>query len=154
MWYNLDVYKLTEMLLPGFLRKNRIKAFAKSLLTQVKDTYQQWLENRRQNLYKLSHTGQVYSLRNVLNDRFDPYYRRIEIHNGNRFTRAYIYTHSEQMPVYLGSIFLHQRTDYADTGVDFIVKVPWFLLSINNYEMKSLIDFYKQDVKRYKIENL
>lgn len=107
--------------------------------------------NRNQNLYNLAHNGQVCHLRKALNDRFDISARRIKITDGNRYKRQYIYTQGERKPKYLGVMYLRQNTDYADTGVDFIVEVPKGL-KYNDYEMKALIDFYKLASKRYKIE--
>lgn len=108
--------------------------------------------NRKRNLYNLAHNGQVCHLRKVLNDRFDVGERRIKIADGNKYKRQYIYTLAEQKPKYLGVMYLRQNTDYADTGVDFIVEVPKGL-KYNDYEMKALIDFYKLASKRYKIEH-
>ena len=87
----------------------------------------------------------------ALNDKFDVSLRRIKITDGNRFQRQYIYTRGEQKPKFLGTIYLYERADYGDTGVDFIVLVPRGLL-YNEFEMKYLIDFYKLASKRYKIQ--
>jgi hypothetical protein len=51
-------------------------------------------------------------------------------------------------------MFLQQGSDYADTGVDFIVWVPAQINIQQPYELKAIIDFYKAGGKRYKIENL
>ena len=51
----------------------------------------------------------------------------------------------------MGIIYLYERADYGDTGVDFIVLVPRGL-QYNEFEMKYLIDFYKLASKRYKIQ--
>ena len=152
MWFNIDIYKLAEELLPGFLRLPVMKALVKSLLTPVRSIYLKWRIYREEHIYKLQHTGQVYSLEQALNDRFDRLHRRIFIANGNRYERLYLYTRAEQMPVYLGRLYLNLRSDYADTGVDFIVKVPPHLMRGENYDIKAVVDLYKEGVKRYKIE--
>ena len=90
-------------------------------------------------------------MRKALNDRFDITERRIRIVDGNRYQRQYIYTRGEQKPKYLDTIYLYDRADYGDTGVDFIVLIPRGL-RYNKFEMESLIDFYKLASKRYKIE--
>ena len=176
MWYSINYNILAIQLLPTFLRKNRIISFLKVLILPIDRLYYQWFMFRKDNLYKLAHTGQVCYLRKVLNDRFDPSQRRIYIGNGNKYTRSYIYTHAENKPQFLsvagvvGSIgiiggdkaaslqgdimYLHQRSDYADTGIDFIVYAPVGLLDVHNYEMKALINFYKEGVKQYKIEEI
>lgn len=151
MWFNVDFNKLVLLLTPTFLRKNAFFSFLKAVVTPVGSVYDSWLKMRSENLYKLAHNGQIAYLRAALNDRFDPSLRRIYIGDGNRFIRKYIYTHVEQKPKFLGTMFLHSRDDYADTGVDFIVFVPGSIVDAQIYELKALINFYKEGVKRYKI---
>ena len=154
MWYNINFNKLVVLNQPTFLRKNVMVVFLRVLIKPINTLYYQWYQFRTANLYKLEHTGQVCYLRKVLNDRFDRSQRRIKIGNGNKYDRQYIYTSPELKPKFIGTMYLHQRSDYADTGVDFIVYAPVELLDPNNYEMKALIDFYKEGAKRYKIEQL
>ena len=157
MWYKLDINKLTELLTPTFLRKEKFLAWLRAVhfpLIKIVDNFN---FNRNENLYNLAHNGQVCYLRKVLNDRFDISRRRIKILEGNRYKRRYIYTLGEKNPFYLAgeenggkTLYLRQSYDYADTGVDFIVLVPPRLI-YNEYEMKALVDFYKLSSKRYKI---
>ena len=154
MWYNIDFNKLVVLNQPTFLRKNIMVAFLRALIEPIKKLYYLWFIFRTANLYKLEHTGQVCYLRKVLNDRFDPSQRRIYIGNGNKYDRQYIYTTPELKPKFIGTMYLHPRSDYADTGVDFIVYAPAELLDTTNYEMKALIEFYKEGAKRYKIERI
>lgn len=152
MWYNLEINKLIELLTPTFLRKEKHLAWLRSLHFPLQKVLDDFLFERKQNLYNRSHNGQVCYLRKVLNDKFDISERRIKITDGNRFKRRYIYTRGEKKPLYLGKIYLYDRADYADAGVDFIVLVPKGL-NYSSFEMKSLIDFYRLASKRYKIEN-
>jgi hypothetical protein len=152
MWFNIDFDILAIDLVPTFLRKIRKLAFVNACVSPIKRMYNQWASNRKANLYKLVHNGQVCYLRKVLNDRFDQSLRRIYIGNGNRYDRSYIYTTAEARPQFLGVIYIHNSVDYADTGIDFIVYAPAGLLNLDNFEMKALINFYKEGVKRYKIE--
>jgi len=151
--YNIDYNKLILWLLPDFKRKSNQYAWLKSLCAPVLRLHGIFLKNRDANLYKINHTPQVFSLQKVLNDRFDTAQRRIYITDGYTKDRYYIYTNAEDKPKTLGTITLHNRSDYSDTGVDFIVWVPaGVVLSVSdNYEMKSLIDFYKLASKRYTI---
>ena len=135
MWYSIDINKLTTLLTPTFLRREKLSAWLRALhypLIKVADDFN---VNRNANLYNLAHNGQVCYLRAALNDRFDISRRRIKILEGNRYKRYYIY---------------RQSYDYADTGVDFIVLVPARLI-YNEYEMTALVEFYKLAGKRYKI---
>ncbi|UGU15223.1 hypothetical protein LS482_16240 [Sinomicrobium kalidii] len=135
------------------LRKPRMVAWLQSLLQPVSTLHYEWKQNRERNLYRLRHNGQVCYLRKALNDEFDPELRRIEIADGSRFRRNYIYTQAEQQPRYLGTMYLRPSSDYEDTGVDFIVLVPAGLI-YDPYDMRALVDFYKLASKRYRIEEL
>lgn len=151
MWYNLDINKLTTLLTPTFLRKQKFLAWLRVLHFPLIKVVDDFNFNRNENLYNLAHNGQVCYLRGVLNDRFDPSQRRIRITDGNRYKREYIYTDGEQKPRFLDTIYLRDDADYGDTGVDFIVEIPQGL-NYNQFEMKYLIDFYKLASKRYKIQ--
>lgn len=152
MWYNLNINKLVGLLLPTFLRKEKMLAWLRALHFPLIKIVDDFNFNRNQNLYNLAHNGQVCYLRKALNDRFDVSERRIKITDGNKYNRQYIYTLGEQKPKYLGMIYLRQNADYSDTGVDFIVLIPNGL-KYNKFEAKALIDFYKLASKRYKIEH-
>ena len=153
MWYKIDYNRLAVMLLPTFLRRDRMTAWLRSLLTPVSSLYDDWFAFRLRNIYQLAHNGQVVYLRAALNDSFDPSDRRIQIIDGNKFKRKFIYTNPEQKPRFLGMIFINRSADFADTGVDFIVAVPNDLM-FNQVDMDALINFYKIASKRYKINVL
>ncbi len=149
--YNIDYNKLILWLIPDFKRKPKLIAWLKVLCSPVVQLSEQFLLKREKSLYKLNHNSQVFSMQKVLNDRFDSALKRIYITDGYTKDRLFIHTTSEDKPKYLGSLTLHNRADYSDTGVDFIVWVPNTvpLSSIDTYELKSLIDFYKLASKRY-----
>ena len=94
----------------------------------------------------------MFSLTNVLNDRFDNTGRTIYITDGFTKERFYIYTRAENKPQF-PQIYLFNRADYADTGTDFIVWVPIavFISPDDLIEMKALVKKYKLDPKRFKI---
>lgn len=151
MWYNININKLTALLTPTFLRKERHLAWLRALHYPLNGLADRFNFNRNENLYNLAHNGQVCYLRKVLNDRFDVSQRRIEIADGNRYKRPYIYTDGERKPKFLGTMYLRDDADYGDTGLDFLVLVPSDL-KYNSYEMRALVDFYKLASKRYKIQ--
>ena len=138
---------------PTFLRKKQVlRSLVLSFGSSLTTIYDKWFNKRIQDLYKIEHTGQVFSLRKALNDRFDLQNRRIQILDGNQIQRQYIYTQVEQKPRFLSSpMYIYSRDDYADTGVDFVVVAPQSIIADHPFELPALIDFYKQDVKRYKI---
>ena len=126
--------------LPTFLRKRKMVAWLRSLLQPLESLHGSFITERADALYRLSH------------DKYDPERKRIYITDGNKHSRTYIYTRAEQRPKYLGKLFLQLRDAYADTGVDFIVKVPQELYKENDYEKMALIDYYRLASKRYRIE--
>jgi len=150
MWFNVHWKKLAVLLTPTFLRSELMKSWIELLMEGINDIHYQWLQFRKSNIYILAHNSQVCYLRGALNDRFDNEQRRIQIIDGNKYQRKYIYTDEEQKPRFLGIIYIHGDEDYSDTGVDFIVEVPNDII-FNINEMKGLIDFYKLASKRYKI---
>ena len=147
--FDIDIKKLTVLLLPMALRKPRIVALLRAMAMPLVSLHYRFAAKRTADLYKLNHNSQVCHLRAALNDSFDVEARRIRIIDGNRYNRNYIYTRGEEKPVYLGAIYLHDRADYSDTGVDFIVEAP--RETYKQYEMQALIDFYRLASKRYKI---
>lgn len=150
--YNIDYYRFLLQLLPMLLRKPVMVAYMQVLIIPVVKLYNTFTEYREQTLYELAHNGQVYSMENVLNDRFDMVTRRIYITDGFAVERFYIYTRDEAKPQELPQ-YLYNPADYADTGVDFIVWVPKAVVVSDDemVEMNALIKFYKLASKRYKI---
>ena len=151
MWYNVKHKTLAVLHLPTFLRSASMVAWVQCLSAPMDDLQYSFVQNRSSNTYIMQHNGQVCYLRAALNDRFDNELRRIKIVDGNRYKRQYIYTRGENKPKYLGTMYLYERSDYSDTGVDFIVLVPKTLM-YNDYEMRALIDLYRLASKRYKIQ--
>jgi hypothetical protein len=154
MWYKVEYNKLIVLMLPPFLRKAKLIGYIQALVAPIDTLYYKWTLLRKDNLYKVHHNGQICYLKKVLNDKLDPSLRRIYIVNGNRYKREYLYTRPENRPRYLGTLFLNRNSDYADTGVDFIVIAPKEIINSSPYELRVLIDFYKLGGKRYKVEEL
>lgn len=151
----IDFDRLLLWLLPTFLRKAAWLAWLTALITPVKSLYVEFVAYAAFSDYRLAGTGQVVSIQRVLNDRFDATLRRISIIDGERFTRQYIFTAEENKPVYLGTMYIHDKDDYEDSGVDFIVVLPVDVYqSLNDNtlsELKANLNFYHLPGKRYKI---
>lgn len=154
MWYNIDFNKWAVLLLPTQRRKPKFIAFVKTLVSPVVSLYDDFLRFKQRTEFYLNHNGQVCYMRKALNDEFDPILRRIQIGDGNQYQRRYIYTRGEQKPVYLGTMYLHSRDDYSDTGVDFIVYVPNDILQATRVEITAMVDYFKVAVKRYKLQEI
>ncbi|MBU2526152.1 MAG: hypothetical protein KKC03_06095 [Bacteroidetes bacterium] len=154
MWYEVDFAKLYLNWLPTFLRQPLWAILFRALAAPLVGLHGDWLLFRSVNLYKLAHNGQVPFFEKALNDSLDPSDRRIRIIDGSRFGRLYIYTKGEQKPLHLGTAYLRPASDFADTGVDFVVLVPTKVADEQMPLLQSLIEFYKIASKRYKIETI
>lgn len=151
--FNIDYNKLILWLIPYFKRKPKMYAWMRALCYPVVLLYNTFLSARAADLYNLAHDSRVFSMRAMLNDRFDSEERRITITDGFAHDRIYIFQPDEEKPVFLDSIPLYNPGDYADTGVDFIVNVPE-AISITDQdliEMSARVKYYKLASKRFLI---
>lgn len=149
--YNLNIDKLLVLLTPTFLRKPKLIAWLRTLAMPLNKLLDDFKVHRERDLYNLAHNSQVCYLRKALNDEFDPQLRRIKIEDGRQKQRQYIYPRSANKPLYLGKIYLYQRGDYIDGGVDFVVVLPHGL-EYDRYKLEALVNFYKLAGKRWTIE--
>lgn len=149
--FKVDYDQLVMEELPDFKRKPVTFAWLRALCVPFVLLYNKLLTYRLNDLYNLDHDSRVYSLRALLNDRFDHNDRRIFITDGFAFDRIYIFREDENKPLYLGSVPLYNPEDYADTGVDFIVNVPNAItLSAQDIiQMTALVNYYKLASKRF-----
>ncbi|MFK7099465.1 hypothetical protein V3471_00520 [Flavobacterium oreochromis] len=155
MWFEVDFKKLTVLLLPIALRKSKTIAFLHCLIRPIDDVFYQWKQKRdEEDWYKLNHNGQRCKLRKVLNDKLDNTQRRIRIDDGTSFKRKYIYTQAESKPIYLGKAFINSKTEFENTGVDFVVYVPTQIADKRLHKLNFLINYYKLAGKRYRIEKI
>lgn len=162
--YLIDFKKLVALLLPIRLRSTKIIAWLKVLVFPISKIHHRFLLKQRLDSYKLSHNGQACHLRKVLNDAFDSTLRRIQIVDGNRFEKSFIYTKGENKPQFLGIKYIYDRSVFDDTGADFLVLIPLELwnrkktqISIGEYrfyDIEAIVDYYKLASKRYKIQLL
>lgn len=161
MWFDINYKKLAILLLPVKLRKIKTVALVQSLTEGIATLHYKFMRKREDDLYRIAHNGQVCYLRKALNNKFDIQLRRIKIVDASKYKQQYIYTDAEQKPRFLGTMYLRQDSDFADTGVDFIVLLPFELWNrykievagnYKFYEIESLVDFYRLASKRYRID--
>ena len=151
MWYNIDFIKWAILLLANSYRKPKFIAFLKSLITPISNLHYQFLKKRKLDIFILNHNGQVCYLRSALNDVFDPKERRIRIGDGKKYARKYIYTKAEQKPLYLGKTFIREKSDFADTGVDYIVYAPNSIVLSRELELIKWIEVFNEATTKYKV---
>ncbi len=77
--FKIQYNDLATTLLPTFLRKGHILSLAKALVAPLVTLYNNFILGRDNNLYSLGVTGQVCSLRRMLNKEIDKEKSRIRI---------------------------------------------------------------------------
>lgn len=155
MSFNIDVYKLGRMLLPPVLRRTRIFAFLKTMLTAVKDIVDNFDEFKQQADAMLSVNGTVASLEKLLNDRYYLPDRDIYITDGDGLQVPYLYAdQNNTIPVYqsasLDQTYVYGQNE-GSASADFIVHIP----SIVEYDIeniKSLLEFFKPAGRSFEIK--
>lgn len=156
--YDINLNDLVIHCLPIGLRKSRQIAWLRSLIKPVVNLHTQFINYRRDALYKIDHTPQVFSLEQVLNDAFDVQLRRIYISDGAYRDGVYFYNPEEQKPVPFydpaenSPVHFYDGAELFSLDTDFVVVVPFELKEAQEIRMRSLIDFYRLPDKTYKIE--
>lgn len=154
--YNVNWNKLISWLTPTALFKPKMFAWLKALVAPIGTLHTTFLQFRKQKLYELSITPQVYSLENLLNDKFDFIQRRIFITDGqpskkkyayqqDEFVVNHIYQDTENKPLYV-----YQPSELTQPTVHFIVNVP-SSLTFDNAVMISILSVFKLPSKKFDI---
>ncbi len=98
--YNIDYKRISENLMPFFLRKEKLKEFIYSAIKGLQDVNDLFHQYTIDTDYKLKFNAQVIYLEHVLNDKFDNTSRTIYIENiSNLYNNDYIFNQSEGEPV-------------------------------------------------------
>lgn len=156
--YNFDLNQMVIHYLPIKLRQGRMIAWLQCLIKPVVNLHTQFINYRRDALYKIEHTPQVFHLENVLNDAFDIQLRRIYISDGAYRDGVYFYNPEEQKPVPFydpeenAPVHFYDGAELFSLDTDFVVVVPFELREAQEIRLRSLIDFYRLPDKTYKIE--
>lgn len=94
MIFDLDFRKFVQLLLPIRMRKDLLVQFLYSAVLPIRQLHSNFMNNREDNLYRLTHNGQVCYLRSALNDAFP--YRSVDFEiEDNYVTSEWIYAKSE-----------------------------------------------------------
>lgn len=157
--FNIDWKKFIILMLPIGLRKPKRLYWLFSLIVPFRDIYNSFLQYRDKAIYKITHTPQVYSIENVLNDAFDNQERRIFIRDGIYRFPVYFYDRADDKPVRFYDraddqpVYFYDRATLENIDVDFVVVLPLGLTLIASelIRLQSLIDFYKLPDKTYTI---
>ena len=149
--FEIDINRLVMLLIPTFLRKRVVFAFARAMVQPVYSLMSRFEANREANLYNMHHNGQICYLRAVLNDAFDMEQRRIRIDDSERYDWTFVYPEATDRPLWLETVLIASEAFTADEGTDFTVTVPDDLSRAIIPQMISLVNYYKLAGKRYSI---
>ncbi|MGJ1328466.1 hypothetical protein [Sphingobacterium multivorum] len=150
--YDVDLKKLVVMLLPSFMRTEKLIAFIWCLIVGIRTVHFKLLALWYDTDKEMEVTPQVFSLRKLLNDYFDSVNRSIRIEDTALSDRTYIFTEGENQPVYLDDeIFINTGYELNE-AIGFVVIVPE---SLNNTaetaRLKAMINKYKLAGTKYTI---
>ncbi|MPN31030.1 hypothetical protein SDC9_178501 [bioreactor metagenome] len=164
--FNIDFRKLAVLWIMTDIRKNGMINFIHVLIFPLVTLYVEVMKNRKQNLIKMNHNYQKFSMQKRLNDAFDRIERRIKIVRAVQYEGIYLYTEAETDPTHpsyfstdpnnkIKWLFGDENPTYLrseselTSDFDFIVEIP--NTNINQFMLKAEIDFYVLQTKSYLI---
>lgn len=158
--FNIQYKRLINWLLPVRLRKINQKAWLKALTKPLVNLFGLFRSFRNDNLYFLSIGFHVVDLERLLNDKFDPGFRRIrvtdaplsyepiDIFRADENKPEFVYRDSENKPK---PLFLDDETMFG--GIDFVIQVP-VSLSYDPDLIISTVNKYKTPGRGFIIEEV
>ena len=154
--FQIDFKKLVLLLLPTFLRRERIVAFLNVLTAPVASLFNLFDANREGNLYRLRTNGQVCYLRRALNDAFPDAGGQIrieDIRSGNWVMALDESLTDDQLIVGAAQPVIIWDADTIMKETDsFLVVVPAGVNNPNNdAKLRSILNLYKLTSKSYQI---
>lgn len=156
--YRVKWNKLATWLMPVLLRKNKLLAIAKALVSPVNDLYNRFIDYGKDTDYRIGITLSAIHLQRALNDKYDYTLRRIRIVEMQQKEGISLFQREENKPQVLYTkigegitLVLYSKEETAGFAVDFIVQVPKALL-FDAKEMRAYIDIFKMESKTYIIE--
>jgi hypothetical protein len=167
---NANIFKInyTWLLLwnvATFLRATVRMKWLNVVISPLIGIYDNLLQFRDEQLYKMSHNSQVVYLEKVLNDKFDYSLREIYIKNSEVYEPVWFYDTDENKPVYHydsadeAPVYYYDQSDFENYNSDFEVIIPNRLkpatpeeIAAFELQVKMLVDYYKLYSKRYIIK--
>lgn len=154
---NIAYNKLVVSFLPIIWRKPKTIAYLTAIISPLITLLTAFKNHRLDAIYRLTHTGQVWSIEKVLNDKYDNTQRRIYLRKPFSTSRCWLYTRPEKRPLFLDDQVIIPNPKALQVGsIDFIVVIPLDLKLANQTSqygrdaaIKGLIDYYKLHSKNY-----
>lgn len=156
MWYNLDIYKFAQHLLPPMLRKKRMFTFLCVLLLPFYMLVQTFQAFRKQSESNMNINGQVIYIEKILNDTFfltekeiylsDIPDRQLYLYLRNEAVQTIFYQRNETD---VQQLYVQQRGEGNMDG-NYIVNVPAFLADKDKLdEIQRIVEKYKPSGRKY-----
>lgn len=158
-WKTIDFFKLIKLLLPTFLRKNRIVIFLSCCIVPLNRVY-------NETLYKMQHDGRTIYLEKMLNEWFQianynptnhDFTKMIIIDDLPELEKVFVFLDEEPGESFIyddeftdDDVFLDSETN-GTTSYSWIVKIP-NNIDFDIFKTKAQIDSYRYFGKKYKIE--
>ena len=112
--YQIDYRKLAVMLLPTFLRTSVLVTLVRVMIQPLQALHDKWKADCERREYNLTHTGQVCTLKAVLNDRFGLDY-------SNGFEIADINAAGDWVMIYDEAVNLNNNHVMAEEASHFLI---------------------------------
>ncbi len=162
---NINFGKLIASLLITFRRRRVSFDYLYALYAPIKTLYNDFRKFKTDAVYRVTHNSQVFSIENVLNDKFDNQLRRIYITDSYAAEKNYIYRRSEAKPKYIykrledkPKFYIHRRFYFSPDDTDFIIVLPAAIkpvdstgLNIITNQIIEQVNYYKLASKRFQI---
>lgn len=154
--FDINWTTFVAWLWPPVIRTSFWVQWCRALISPVVTIYNQFTTYRADNLYKLAHTSQVWSIEKVLNDKFDPIERRIYISDAGGEDVILLFPDTDVVPLLVdddatGTVLISNDSGYFGGSYDFVVINPYLYSDAEKYRMKAWIDYFKLAGKRYDI---
>lgn len=157
-WKTLNFFKLIKLLLPTFLRKNRIVLLLTCCIVPLDRVY-------NETLYKMQHDGRTIYLEKMLNEWFEivgynptnhELTKKIIINDLPEKKRLYIYQDNEPGVSFLkdvdspNDVFLELENE-NDVSYSWIIFIP-SSINFNEAQVRTQVDQYRYFGKKYIIQ--
>ena len=156
----VDFDKIIQMLLPVYLRTTKHIVFLATLLKPLKNIYNTFTSYRTRTLYKIQHTGQVISLAELLNSKFDSQSGGITLSDDTQSIGYRGYTTTDTPIIYMPlnqSEWNSNPTDrhYIGNFVDYlgitIINIPSIAIQPTETNVLNTVEPYRLAGKQFKV---
>ena len=158
VWLTLNFYKLIQLLLPTFLRKEKQTAFLNSLVKPVEKLH-------KETLYKMQHDGRTIYLEKLLNEYFaitnytpmnHEATKKVYISDIAQEPRLYLYQDEELEEMFLNDDAVNNAMDvFIDednrASYSWIIFIPAAIV-FDEIKVRAFVDEFRFIGRKYKIQ--